>query len=211
MSQKNQPIRVEIGADKRNPSTRTSRASTIAINGPQSALWKVHPELETSGNGVVALGTSLADAVAKLDALSKQVEAARNVVDSLILSYDATYAVYVANVEIHATNPEDVPALGLTLFAKQTYPLVPPLGIVTTFDGNTHEARIRVKRAPGIGSYVVEVSPDPVGPATWTRLPGFGLLKRLIGYSPGTYWVRAASARANEFSAFTEAVSVIIK
>jgi hypothetical protein len=57
----------------------------------------------------------------------------------------------------------------------------------------------------------VEISTNPEDPAAWRRLPGVGAVHVLTDYAPGTYWVRAASARANEQSRFTEAVSVIVK
>lgn len=58
---------------------------------------------------------------------------------------------------------------------------------------------------------VVDISADPTNPNSWTRLQGIGTVHTLSGYAPGTYWVRAASVRANEQSEFTSPVSVIVK
>jgi hypothetical protein len=204
-------IRVEVGTDKRSLLARTSRAATIGINGPNSAVWQAHSELQTAGNALVAAGVALAESQARLAALEGQIDAARNAVAAQVASYDTAYAVYVAHVETHAGKPDEVPALGLTLLAKASYALAAPLAVVPTYDVVKGQITINVQRAPGINHCVVEISPDPAGPNTWTRLPGFGGRKKLTGYAPGTYWVRAASARANAFSDFTGPVSVIVR
>src|SRR5215203_727482 len=79
------------------------------------------------------------------------------------------------------------------------------------FDAVKGRVQIHVNKAPGMQACVVEVSPDPAGASSWQRLPGFGAVHKLSGYAPGTYWVRAASARANQISDFAGPVSVIVR
>jgi hypothetical protein len=57
----------------------------------------------------------------------------------------------------------------------------------------------------------VEISPNPAGPDTWKRLPGVAASRSIGGYPPGTYLVRAASAKGQAESSFTGPVSVVVK
>jgi hypothetical protein len=205
------PLRAEVSAVKHTCSTRTDCAQLVGTNGPNSTIWQTVQEVQLAGTKLVAAGTALAGTEATVQSLQSQLATAQNLRDAKIVEFDAAFGVYVANVESYATTPQDVTGLGLALFAKATYVLAAPLGVEASFDAVKGQLRVRVLKAPGMQASVVEVSANPADPAAWQRLAGFGALHKLRGYAPGTYWVRAASARANEMSDFTEPVPVIVK
>jgi hypothetical protein len=215
MSKRNQqkikPIRVDGTPDRETIPTRTGSAQVVGANGPNSAIWKATPEVQVAGTKVIAAGAALAEADTAVQSLQQQLATALNVRDAKVVEFDAVHSVYVATVEAHATTPQDVTGLGLALFAKSTHAFVAPLGVDATFDAAKGRVHIHVNKAPGMQASVVEVSSDPRDPAGWRRLPGFGAIHKLSGYAPGTCWVRAASARANEISDFTEPVPVMVK
>ncbi len=72
-------------------------------------------------------------------------------------------------------------------------------------------ARVHVKWAVGPERCAIEISPEPVGDATWAQVEGNGCRRALAGYAPGTYWVRAASVRSTGKSAWCGPVAVIVK
>jgi large exoprotein involved in heme utilization and adhesion len=205
------PVRVNVSAVKLSSGTRTDCAQVVGTNGPSSAIWQTVPEVQLAGTKLVAAGTALAAADAAVQSLASQLATAQNVRDAKSVEFDAAFGVYVANVEAHATTPQDVTGLGLALFAKSTYVLAAPIGIEAAFDAAKGQIQLRVNKAPGMHACVVEVSSNSADPAAWQRLPGVGALHKLSGYAAGTYWARAASARANEMSDFTEPVPVIVK
>jgi hypothetical protein len=205
------PVRVNVTDTKHSSPTRTDCAQVVGTNGPASLIWQSVPEVQLAGTRLFAAGASLAGAEATVQSLGSQLATAINLRDTRIVEFDAAFGVYVANVESHATTPQDVTGLGLTLLAKTTYVLAAPLGIEVSFDAVKEQILVRVNKAPGMQASVVEVSSNLADPTAWKRLPGIGALHKLRGYPPGTHWVRAASARANEISDFTEPVPVIVK
>jgi hypothetical protein len=205
------PVRIDIAPDKQSITSRTERGGVIGTNGPSAAIWKSKASVADAGAKVISATTALAAAHAAVISLEAQIAAGRGVRDTKAAEFDAAYSVYVANVETYAPTPEDASSLGLSPFIRTMYPLVAPLGIQATYDAAKGIIQIRVSRAPGPRACVVEVSADPAGPGTWKRLPGFGALQKLTGYTPGTYWIRAATARATELSDFAGPVAVIVK
>jgi hypothetical protein len=209
--QKIKPIRVSGSVDKESILTRDNLAQVVGTNAPNSAVWKATPEIQVAGQNLVAAGAALAAADATVQSIQAQLDTAIHARDAKLAEFDAAHAVYVANVEARATTPEDVTGLGLTLLAKSSHPLAAPLGVEARVDPVNGQVHVRVKRARGMRATIVEVSSNPVGPDTWQRLLGMGALHKLRGYVPGTYWVRAASVRANAISDFTAPVAVIVK
>lgn len=205
------PVRVGVSDVKHSSPTRSNCAQLVGANGPSSAIWQSVPDVQTSGTKLVTAGTALAAAEATVQSLHSQLVTAQNLRNTKLVEFDGAYSVYVANVEAHATTPEDVTGLGLALLARSSHALAAPNGIEASFDAAKGQIQLRVNKAPGMQASVVEVSADPADTAAWRRLPGFGTLHKLSGFAPGTYWARAASARANEMSAFTEPVPVVVK
>jgi hypothetical protein len=201
-------MRVNGAAGTKTIDTRKDCVQVIGSNGPNSAVWKATPEIQASGERLIAAGAALAAADGNVQTIKSQLDTALNVRAAKVVEFDAAYGVYIANVESYATTPQDVTSLGVALFAKSTYALVAPVGIDATLDAAKGRLQIHVHKVPGMKGCVVEVSPNPADPASWHRLPGFGAVHKLSGYAPGTYWVRSASARASELSEFTAPVPV---
>jgi hypothetical protein len=206
-----QTNRAEVAIDKKSPLTRTNRAQVVGTNGPNSPIWKTTPEVESAGTKVVGVGTALEEAEARVQATQSELDTAVNTRDAKVKEFDGVYDVYVALAESRATKPQDITGLGLALLTRSSYALAAPLGVEAVYNVIKERIRIHVNKTPGTYACVVEISQNPHDPASWKRLPGIGAVHNLSGYAPGTYWVRAASARANEVSEFTGPVAVIVK
>ena len=73
------------------------------------------------------------------------------------------------------------------------------------------KARVAVEGKGHLGSFVAQVSTDPIGPATWTALPGNGKSRDLAGYASGTkLWVQFAQVRWGLQGPWSAPVMVII-
>jgi hypothetical protein len=70
---------------------------------------------------------------------------------------------------------------------------------------------LHVKFPGGARKCIVEISPDPIGPATWHRLDGHGATRAVTGFPPGTYWVHAATSLADGRSEWFGPVPIVIK
>jgi hypothetical protein len=87
----------------------------------------------------------------------------------------------------------------------------PPAELLVRIGRAHGKARVSVQGPDNAGSFVAEASPDPVGPTTWTTLPGTGRQRKLAGYASGTrLWVRFARVRYGMQSDWSTPVLVII-
>jgi hypothetical protein len=72
-------------------------------------------------------------------------------------------------------------------------------------------ARVTVQEPAGVhGRYLAESSPDPVGPATWSLLPGNGKQRIVTGPSGTKVWVRFAQVRYGLMSDWSVPVLVTL-
>lgn len=204
-------IRINTGVDKESSHTRTMCAAEMATQAPKSALYKDTPGVKASCDALIDAGTELAAAEEAIRVAVSVLRKARQTCKSKIVAFDNAYNVCVAQVERHATLPEEVTALALTVLERQSYTLAPPLAIHAKFLPAKGAIRVRVKLPPGVNACFLKVSTDPTDPASFRQLPGTGKLRTFSGYAPGTYWFCAASVRSNEESAPTQPVSVIVK
>src|SRR5262245_19819477 len=185
MSQiKSKKILIDISADKSSTPARTSRAQVIGLNGPSSDLWKTHPALADAGTKLVSIGAALGDADATVKSLEAQLAAARGLRDTKQDDFDVAYGVYVANAQTYAETPEDAASIGLVVRSKNKYPLVAPAGVDASFDLMKSEIQLHISKTPGVRTFAVEISSDPIGPGSWKRLPGAGAVQDLSDYTP---------------------------
>jgi hypothetical protein len=203
--------RVAQSGDKATHQARVNRAANVAQVAPTSAIWKAQPTLESAGNNLITLGTNLKAGLTAVSALESQLATARSNYGTLTLAYDVGYNAWVGSVEQYSTSPADVTGLGMLPLTLGEYVLEAPLGLTATYNPTTALINALVHRAPGLKQAVLQISTDPIGPATWKQLTGTGLRRALSGYAPGTYWLQAAHVRANTQSAWTAPVAVTVK
>ncbi len=203
--------RVDVHADKLTIKTRVERAAKVAELAPTSTLYTSVPAVKTALDALVADGTALQNAEVQVTRDEAQASKSRAARDALLVAFDGTYDLSVATLEKHAAAPADLVGAGFADLQKAHYAVLPPLEVSATFDAAKGHVVIHLKHAPGMHSAYTEISPDPVGPATFKRLDGIGASHSLMGYAPGTYWVRVASVRGDQVSAWLGPVSVIVR
>ena len=199
-------LRVDATVHKESYKARTDFAALLANLVMKSGFYQAEPELQSTGGAVIQAGAELAAADAAANIADAAATVARGVRNGKKIAFDQTYNVFTACVEKHATTPEDLESIGFDELQRNTYPLAAPLSVTAAFDPKTELIKIEVKQAPGMLACFIEISADSV---TWKRLPGIAASQSVSGYAPGTYWVRAASARGAAESGFTGPVAVI--
>jgi hypothetical protein len=201
-------IRVNASVVKESIKSRVDCAETMGSQMKQAPFYNI---VKASCDSVVAEGAQLAAAEAAVHSALAVLANARDLRDSAILKFDGALNVLISDVEKNAATPGDVTSLALTVLDRQSYTLEVPSGITVKHDPAKGVVRVLVDLPPGAASCLLEVSTDPTNPASWKRVPGDGARRALAGYAPGTYWFRAASLRANDESAFTAPVSIVVK
>ncbi len=118
-----------------------------------------------------------------------------------------------ALVVSNATTAADITGMGFTpleaVKASQTQPDA-PTSVLVKIGKVQGKARVSVQETRTTrGRYVAQGSPDPIGAATWSELPGTGKQRKLSGYPSGTkLWVRFAQVRYGLQSAWSTPVLV---
>jgi hypothetical protein len=179
----------------------------------QSALVQL-PAVAASLAALATKGATLSTNVAVAAASEAQFKNTVVVRDASRVSFDLELDTLKTLAENNATDAADLTGIGFVPLnvskASRTVPDAPAAVIVKT--GKTHgKARVAVQGKGNLGSFVAEVSTDPIGPATWTSLPGNGKQRTLSGYPTGTkLWVHFAKVRWGLQSAWSVPVLVTI-
>lgn len=202
---------IDVLADKETIQTRTALGLVMAQQLPTSTLAQNNPDLQNACKALVKCGQELADLDVKLAAtlaLAAQLQSQR---DSKVEEFDGQHAIASTLAEKTAAKPDEVQALGFTVAGREKHALLPPVEVTARYDLVKSLVVIQVTPAKGFRTCVLEISTDLNNPASWKRIQGTGLKRTLAGYAPGTYWIRAASVRAQEESIFTTPVAVVVK
>jgi hypothetical protein len=208
--QKPKKMRVRTGGDLKSTTTRLDRCVSINSALASSTLCQANTTVKTSAVTLLAAGVAVKAAEDAVTAAELVLATARDTRDTKVVAYDTAYGVLVSNVEQGATLAADVTGCGLVPGGSIAYDLAMPVSVTASYDHASAMLNVHVKNAPGMRASIVEIGSDPNGP-TWTQAKGVGAKRALPGYAPGTYWVRAASARGNDQSEFTAPIAVMVK
>jgi hypothetical protein len=89
--------------------------------------------------------------------------------------------------------------------------LVPEGGVLTPSKTVKGQFKANASAVPGIRTFAVEISPDPVTATSWVLAGGTGKTRIFSGYASGTrLWVRFASTRGHAQSDWSVPVSIVI-
>jgi hypothetical protein len=211
MGQSIKKLHVVVGDVKRTIKARVDTAAIIGKKAGTSAFVQSHPPVQDACNTLVVAGVELADADTAVKAAEAELAQLRTLRDTKAAAYDSAYSVCVAQTEHFAKTPDDIQSVGFDVSDRASHDIAPPVGVRARFDAGANVLRIEVDQAPGIKTYLVEVSTNPNDPTSWKRIPGTGVRRKLSDLAPGVYWIRAASARASEESEFTSPIAVTVK
>ena len=93
--------------------------------------------------------------------------------------WDRSYRILIAAAEKHCATADAGTALGLSVLGKTKYPFAKPIAVEVTQNLDKGMLPIRVARPASVRSVCVEVSPDPVTPASSVELPGHGAIHEI--------------------------------
>src|SRR5262249_36993539 len=147
-----------------------------------SPFYTSDPAFKAMADGYIALGTAFMgdhDKVKTADLVASQ---ARSTRDNGRISLDGAYDTLVTGVMGRALTLEDIHACGFGTVSvevvSQTIAL--PSDIQLRYDPKALAILVHVKWATkGRHQCILEISPDPIGPATWKRLDTSGVKVKL--------------------------------
>jgi hypothetical protein len=200
-----------VGPDKVSATTRYDRGVKVGNQAPQSALYTKYADMKSSADALVQENVQLKTAMDAHSTAAAAYQTTRTALALVMGQWDGAYDVFVKTGEKYAMTDNDVAGLGGTPRAKTHNPLAVPLGVDVKYDPKLDRLRIRVLRAPGMRTCIVQVSPDPVTATSWVEQSGNGAIHLVQSPAKGTWWVRAASRTAKGTSDFTAPTSVIVK
>jgi len=177
---------------------RATTLTGIQKGATNSDLSQI-PTIAASLASLAAKGATLAKFVAAVDTSTQELKSNLALRLTARAAFDLELIGLKGLVEGNATNWADITGMGFTLMSSvkpSRTPPDPPAALVVRI-GKTHgKARVAVQGNGQLGRFVAEVSADPVGPTTWSPLPGTGKQRQLSGYASGTkLWVRFAQVR----------------
>jgi hypothetical protein len=202
---------VDQGGDKTNDGTRIARAASVTTAATKLPRYTSDATFKGAVDGLGNAGNALKTAVSAVTTADAAAHLARTGRDTQRSVYNKAYGVAVKLVEQDAVSKADIEDAGF-VFLDPSHPgLILPSGIAVKYDGKHSLIRVHVLYAAGRRPCVVEISVDPVTATSWQRLSGNGVMRALSGYAPGTYWIHAATVRAQNQSAWFGPVSVLVK
>ncbi len=196
-----------------NDPTRENTLTGIEKVAQQGALIS-NAAVAASYAALTTKGTTLTTTVASVAANEKVLQASIGARDLARAAFDLELSNYKTLVENLSTSAADVQSMGLIpmiITRASKAPPDPPGALVVKL-GKVHgKARVAVQGNGYLGSFVAEVSTDPIGTGTWSPLPGHGKERRLSGYPTGTkLWVHFAAVRWGMQSAWSVPVLITI-
>ena len=196
-----------------NDPARENTLTGIETVAKQGALIS-NAAVAASYAALTAKGTTLTTTVASVAANEKVLKASIGARDVARAAFDLELSNYKTLVENLATSAADVQSMGLVpmiVTRASKAPPDPPGALVVKLGKAHGKARVAVQGNGDLGTFVAEVSTNPIGPTTWSPLPGTGKERQLSGYPTGTkLWVHFASVRWGMQSAWSVAVLITI-
>jgi hypothetical protein len=168
--------------------------STVAAVAIMAQTWTTSTAAVAAGEA--KLKTDKANAKANRKALGKKVQLLRS------------------QIQDAAPTLADAKAMGVDGRDKNSLPalLIAPAGGTLTLNKRIAGQFVANATAvPGIRTYAVEISPEPMTPTSFVVAEGKGKTRTFKGYASGTrWWVHFASTRGQARSAWSPAVSILI-
>ena len=179
-------------AEGRTDKERIDTVLGILQMAPQSALYLQNPQIHAAIDAMSPLATALKTKGEAANGLQLQLDALREDINGTRIKYGRALGILRSNLEAAATTVADVATLGIVarLGAPPVPALTPPTGVKIVL-GKKHGQFTATAVSPLKGVFGAQVSPDPVGPATWVDVTGTGKRRVVSGHPTGTLlWIR---------------------
>jgi hypothetical protein len=208
-------FRISLAVTSMSDADRLALIAGIEKVAPASTLMKV-PAIAASYGALLTKGTALQSNNALVAADQQQLRQDETTRDLSRSAADVELITLKTLVAQNATSSSDVAAMGFKelqpVAATTQAPPDVPGPIVVKIGKTSGKARVGIG-SPGrlLGSTTAQMSPDPIGPTTWTLMPGAGKERKISGQPSGTrLWVRFAAVKYGQQSGWSTPVLVII-
>jgi hypothetical protein len=186
----------------------------IVALAPKSALISI-PAIAASVAAVTSKGSTFKTASDTVTADEEKLKNDKTTMQTARGSLENEVTSLAGLVGTNAASEADVTGMAFHLRTGATVAKAPPevpASIDVMIPKNGHGRCKASVHETGTtkGRYVAEQSPDPIGPTTWTSLPGTGKSRTITGQTGTKVWVRFARVRAQLQSDWSTPVLVTI-
>ena len=202
---------VDVSADKVNVKSRLDRLTKVQTMGLKSKLYASQPDVKKAIDTLLADGSVMANWSSQVGKDEAALANSRAQLQVAVHTCDGSYDVVTSNIEKHATVASDIPDTGFDEMIRAKYAVLPPAKVEVAYDRTKETLDVFVTHAPGMTACFVEISPEPLTATSFKRVDGIAAEYHLKEYTPGVYWVRAASVRGADLSTWTVPVAVTVK
>jgi hypothetical protein len=206
--------RLDISGDKASDDARITRYKLVKDNAPKTAVYKSDATYRATIDAYIALGATFDTNRDAAEKAKHAASVAEGTLDTSRGALDAAYDVCSLGMLTRAVGVEDIKDGGFAAVAQEPIArdVATPTGLLVRFDPAMSAIKVRATFSDkGKHQIYLEVSPDPIGPATFRRLDTTGVRQILRGFAPGLWWVRVAAFRARDRSEWIGPVSVLVK
>jgi hypothetical protein len=210
----NKNVQVRLKLSTLKPDGCVTLASVVAQKAPKSAIYGSNPAVKDAADKAVKSGAELGAAATDMQDAELKLAAAKSALGTAQGKFTRDMLCFKSVAEANCETAAELNDLGFNQRSPKAAPgpLTAPDSIVAKAGKEKGSMLVHARGAGRASAYVAEISVDPVGPGTWQTIPGSGARRTLTGYvSGGKYWVRFRSVRANEESAWSEAVSAVAR
>jgi hypothetical protein len=211
--QTNSKLHIELDFAQLNDTDRANLLAGIQQLGPQSPLFAANPIIQTAVASLGQAGAALKTAEDAVTVDESKLQLDKVARDDARAKFDKALVLLKNLVENDAHTEADVTSMSFKLRGPKASksPLTAPQGILVRL-GKVHgQFTVSAKDTGTQKHYAAEISPDPVGPASWTGLPGSGKARTVTGYKSGmVVWVRFATLSKQQQSDWCTPVSVTV-
>ena len=209
------PLRVELNRQQLTDPERHAIATNVAQMAPTSALYAGSPSIQASVASLAKKDTALSQSNTTVVNDRQKLKADIEVETAARADFDTELHTLSTLTGNGAKTTADIAAVGLKAYVpppvtKGAPPV--PTGIDVKYPVKGHGKAITSVQMPKGAHWqsVVQWSPDPYGPTTWSTLVGTGKVRTLTGASGTKMWVRAARVRGEVQSDFCTPVLITI-
>ena len=199
-------------ADGKNDQERIETITGISKLAPQSVVYVQIPTIHAAVDAVIGIGVDLKNQGDQVTGLEKQLEEVKTLLEKTRIKYGRAIGILRTTCEGQDLSAADIASIGLTsrVGAPSVPALTPPTGVKVSL-GKTHGQFRASAVSTEHSKFGAQVSPDPVGPATWVDLPGTGKRRLITGHASGSLvWVRFRTVHKETVSDWCAPVPVTV-
>jgi len=214
MSQAKEIFYVELPISATTDADLLAAVAAITANAPSSDIYKTNLAIQDTVTAVAALAKTWTNAREVVSADENKLLTDKKVRDSNRILLTQKLQLFRSQVQDAAPTAADARATGINTRERNAAPaplVAPTGGVLTPSPRVKGQFTASANAVPGIRTYAMQISPDPIGPNTYQDVDGYAKSRTFKDYASNTrWWLRFAAMRGKARSDWSPPVSILI-